>query len=82
MIEELSKLSYPVFMRGMCNAPFDYDKCEECGGTGLKPIMCCMGSDCGCRGMPVDFSDCKCGCEQPTDEQIKKWIQPPHPTLR
>ena len=66
-------LDYCEFMRGMCNAPGDCDDCRECGGTGLKPVGCCSGFECGCGGQPVDFVPCNCGSEPPTHEQIKEW---------
>jgi hypothetical protein len=71
---ELKPLLYHEFMSGMCNAPWDDDKCGKCGGIGLKPVWCCNGLECGCRGMPVDFVECDCGCTQPTEEQIRSWI--------
>lgn len=66
-------LPYPEFMRGMCNAPWDYDKCKSCGGNGFRPVICCNGFECGCMGMPVDFVACDCDCDKPTSEQIKNW---------
>lgn len=71
--ENKPKLSVREFMVGMCNAPFDYNICKECGGTGLRPVKCCSGRECGCMGMPVDFVDCDCGRPVPSEEQIKKW---------
>ena len=62
-----------VFMKGMINAPFDREKCEECGGTGYVGLTCCSGIDCGCRALPTEFVDCECGCEQPSDSQIEEW---------
>ncbi len=76
LIKEKKDLSYSEFMNGMCNAPFDRNKCEKCGGNGLKPVMCCSGAreECGCRGMPTDFICCECGTSRPTNEQIRSWI--------
>jgi hypothetical protein len=71
MIEEISVVEY---MRGMCKAPWDDDKCGMCGGVGMKPTYCCNGSDCGCRGMPVDFLPCNCGADEPTNAMIKSWL--------
>ena len=62
---------YVTFMRGMYDAPRDYDKCEHCGGTGFVAVMCCNGSDCGCNGLPHDFEDCPNKCDKLTDEQIE-----------
>lgn len=66
-------IGYPEFMRGMCNAPWDDDKCGSCGGAGLKAVYCCNGAECGCRGMPIDFVVCGCGNPEPTRAQIKGW---------
>jgi hypothetical protein len=62
-------------MIGMTNAPFDVSKCPHCGGTGLEPIICCSGYECGCRGQPVDFKMCG-WCDYPpvTEEMIFTWI--------
>lgn len=61
------------FMRAMMNADYDGNICDKCGGTGLKPVMCCSGNECGCLGMPVDFVACGCGIPEPTNEQLSKW---------
>ena len=68
-----NEISYSVFMIGMRNAPWDSDKCARCGGTGLKPVYCCSGFECGCRGLPVNFEPCECGTKAPTNDQIKAW---------
>ena len=70
----MSNLPYPEYMRGLCNAPRDDSKCNQCGGIGLKPVVCCSGQECVCKGMPVDFVECDCGSELPTDEQIWTWV--------
>lgn len=50
--------------------PGEYDldiemaTCPDCGGTGIMPIICCSGYECGCRGQPVDFDRCPRGCTQ------------------
>ena len=72
--EELVTLGYADFMRGMTNAPFDREKCDECGGTGFIPIFCCDGEHCGCKALPVDFKDCDCSCPIASDELIYSWI--------
>lgn len=70
----IETMDYCDFMRGMCNAPWDNDKCDQCGGTGLIPAYCCSGTECGCRGMPIDFVECWCcDCAEPTNEQIRAW---------
>lgn len=61
------------FMFGMMNAPYNADICRKCGGTGLEPVMCCSGHECGCMGQPTDFTDCECGCQRPSDAQIRTW---------
>lgn len=33
---KLKPLSYPEFMRGLCNAPWDDDKCGKCGGVAAR----------------------------------------------
>lgn len=71
----MTELDYCTFMQGMCNAPWNSESCEKCGGTGMIPIMCCNGDACGCRGMPVEFVDCDCGAKKPTDEQISRWAK-------
>lgn len=73
-MKKIITLSYGEFMRGMCNMPFDHDKCPKCGGTGLMPVYCCNGDMCGCLGMPIDFIDCSCGTPAPTDDYIKSCI--------
>lgn len=45
--------------------PHDYALCSDCGGTGIKPEMCCSGDMCGCRGLPHDFGPCPCGQKPP-----------------
>jgi len=75
MNEKLYKLlSYSEFMSGMMNAPWDYNKCKDCGGRGLKAVMCCNGDECSCMALPHDFVECECGIEEPTDDQIRKWL--------
>ncbi len=69
------KIDFPTYMRGLCNAPWDSSQCGDCGGNGLRPVMCCNGRDCGCLGMPTEFVDCDCGRTPPTDEQIRKWSE-------
>jgi len=69
------RLEYPEFMRGMCNAPIISFYCNKCCGLGLKPVMCCDGLDCGCRGKPVDFIKCDCGSPVPSNAQIRKWAE-------
>lgn len=68
-----TELDFPTFMHGMMNAPWDDDKCGDCGGTGGKPDWCCNGHMCGCRGMPIDFGPCNCGSEQPSSDKIREW---------
>lgn len=75
MSDKKEELDYCTMMSGLCSAPWDDDKCGVCGGVGLKPIICCNGFECGCRGMPVDFKECGCGIEQPKSETIKEWTQ-------
>lgn len=70
---KIESMPYPEYMRGMCNAPLDFDKCKHCGGIGLKPVMCCIGQECGCRGMPYDFMECECGALGPAFDQIRAW---------
>lgn len=69
------ELTFTEFMRGMGSAPWEPQICEDCGGNGLKPVMCCDGRECGCMGMPVDFEPCGCGISPPSDEQIKEWAE-------
>ena len=71
---EGEQLSSVEFMAGMYNAPHDKDACTECGGNGLRPIFCCVGHGCGCRGMPINFIKCECGRTPITNEEIKKII--------
>jgi len=65
---------YVEFMIGLMNAPWDNDICSECGGSGMRPVHCCSGMECNCRGMPIDFVECNCGIERPSEEQIKEWF--------
>ena len=66
-------IDFRTYMRGLCNAPWDNDKCGDCGGTGLTPEICCNGTNCGCLGLPIDFTECHCERKPPTDEQIEAW---------
>ena len=67
-------ISYSDFMRGMTNVPFDYGKCEKCGGTGYMHIFCCDGRMCGCQGGAVDFKECDCSCQKLSNEYIIQCI--------
>ena len=70
-----NKITYSDFMLGMTNAPMDFSMCAVCGGTGFRPVMCCDGFECGCRGMPVDFDKCSnCESTSASDEKIISWI--------
>jgi len=55
------------------------DDCPSCGGTGVVGIGCCDGSDCTCRGQPIDFRACTCGADQPSEDVLKnylpKWVR-------
>ncbi len=55
------------------------DNCPTCGGTGVIGIGCCNGADCTCRGQPIEFRACKCGAEEPTEEELlkclPKWVK-------
>jgi len=66
-------LDYPTFMQGLVAAPYDNSRCESCGGTGWRSVLCCNGYMCGCQGMPVDFKPCPEGCAPATEEQIAEW---------
>lgn len=68
-------LSYNEFMAGMCNAPWDDDKCGKCGGNALKPVFCCNGFECCCSGRAIEFEDCDCGNEPPSVDQIIEWAR-------
>jgi len=60
-MKKLSELGYPEFMQECMERlkNFDGNICDSCGGTGLIPVMCCTGRDCGCHGLPVDM-ETKC----------------------
>lgn len=53
----MQEATHYLFLNG------DFTVCDVCGGTGLEPIICCSGMDCGCYGLPIDFklkcSKCK-----------------------
>ena len=68
-------MDYCEWMRGLCNAPWFDKMCIDCGGVGLKPVICCTSwsMDCGCMGTPVDFEKCDCDNTIPSNEQISKW---------
>lgn len=63
-------MEFYQFMTAMMSAPFDKDKCDDCGGLGLKQVICCNGFECGCRGMPIDFTECGCGCDIVSEEML------------
>lgn len=65
-------LDFSTFMKGMICIEPDFDKCEECGGLGFKPIMCCNGYECGCMGLPCDYEKCECEADPPSEERIRK----------
>ena len=67
-------IGYVDFMRGMTNMPFNYNKCDKCGGTGYIPIFCCSGVDCGCQSRAVDFKECDCECEKVSEDIIIECI--------
>jgi hypothetical protein len=77
MTEFPSKLSFSDFMCGLVfHAPFDFEKCETCGGLGYKALMCgCGDLLCGCNGLPYDFEVSECGCPPVPDDQIRAWTQ-------
>lgn len=71
-------IDFPTYMKGLLNAPFDISKCDTCGGLGVVPVMCCSGlpNECGCMGMPIDFTGClNCSCEEPKEDLIEKWAK-------
>ena len=47
--------------------------CESCNNDRYKLIGCCSGYECGCRGLPVQFSNCL-ECNPDNDKEM-------HPSL-
>ena len=67
-----NKLDFPEFMHALMSAPFEPDKCSDCGGLGLELLGCCSGRECGCMGMTVDYKVCGCGIKPITEDELLK----------
>lgn len=65
------------FMTAMCNAPknLDPNACDKCNGYGLEAKHCCNGVDCGCWGLPIDYTPCECEASVPKISEILDWNQ-------
>jgi hypothetical protein len=59
-MEEGSVVDYMKYCSDFYSHNFNHEKCSECGGTGIIPMMCCNGHECNCMGYPVDFKT-QCG---------------------
>jgi len=70
---EKPTIDFCDFMYGLIYAEYKKTDCHKCYGLGAIGDMCCDGRECGCRGMPTDFSPCDCGVEFPSDTQILEW---------
>ena len=66
-LEELTFVEYMNTLFKYSKENWDNKKCDQCGGVGIVPVMCCSGKDCTCVGLPVDFKlECKiCGAKPP-----------------
>ena len=68
-------MDYAAHMNGLMAAPYDPNECIECGGSGAMAVMCCPGRECGCHGLPTEFTECNlCDRPFPKEEQIANWL--------
>ena len=74
-MQSKEEITYCQFMKACYSLPFDISKCEDCGGSGVVPDMCCNGMECGCMGLPVDYGPCGCGIPFPSDEKLLEVLE-------
>lgn len=73
MNKELIRLTAEQFTDDIMSADAG-DKCIVCGTpmSDYKPEYCCNGSDCGCRGMPIEPPVCSKDC---FDRLMNEWSE-------
>ena len=67
---EFTRLGFGWFMRTMELVEFSVDKCNDCGGSGLKSVGCCSGHECGCMGGLTEYKECGCGIDEVSDKEL------------